>query len=189
MTGLAGERLDERLLGATMNRTERLIAAIIPLLCIAFFLLYFQQTRDYDEFVSVQFPYTISLLGLFMFSIIAILELRKFRQALSEKSRNTLKENLFTRLPPVGDKKWNPFYVVVLTVIFTALFPVIKSISSIYLYIFGLRLVFKETRVRTFVLDLVFVIVLFVIFHDLLRILLPSGPIEKAISSFVRSVF
>ena len=171
-----------------MNRLDRLVAVAIPLSCIAFFLLYFHQTRDYFEFVSVQFPYTMGLIGLVLFSIVAVQEIRKSRRSPSGDRDEDTPAEKFPRLPPFSDRRWNPFFLVVLTVLFTVSLPHIKSVLAIYLYIFLLRLVFRKATVRTCVLDLVLVVVLYVVFNDLLRILLPAGPIEEAISAAVRSV-
>ena len=171
-----------------MNRLDRLVAVAIPLSCIAFFLLYFHQTRDHFEFVSVQFPYTMGLIGLVLFSIIAVQEIRKSRRSPSSDREEIAPAEKFPRLPPLSDRRWNPFFLVVLTVLFTVSLPHIKSVLAIYLYIFLLRLVFRKATVRTCVLDLVLVVVLYVVFNDLLRILLPAGPVEEAISAAVRSV-
>ena len=171
-----------------MNRLDRLVAVAIPLSCIAFFLLYFHQTRDHFEFVSVQFPYTMGLIGLVLFSIVAVQEIRKSRRSPSGDREEDAPAEKFPRLPPLSDRRWNPFFLVVLTVLFTVSLPHIKSVLAIYLYIFLLRLVFRKATVRTCVLDLVLVVVLYVVFNDLLRILLPAGPVEEAISAAVRSV-
>ena len=171
-----------------MNRLDRLVAVAIPLSCIAFFLLYFHQTRDYFEFVSVQFPYTMGAIGLVLFSIVAVQEIRKARRSPSGSGEEDAPAKTFPRLPPFTDRRWNPFFLVVLTLLFTASLPYIKSVCAIYLYIFLLRLVFRKATVRTCVLDLALVVLLYVVFNDLLRILLPAGPVEEAISATVRSV-
>ena len=171
-----------------MNRLDRLVAVAIPLSCVAFILLYFHQTRDHFEFVSVQFPYTMGLIGLVLFSIVAVHEIRKSRRSPSGDREEDAPAETFPRLPPFADRRWNPFFLVVLTLLFTASLPHIKSVLAIYLYIFLLRLVFRRATVRTCVLDLVLVVVLYVVFNDLLRILLPAGPVEEAISAVVRSV-
>ena len=63
-----------------------------------------------------------------------------------------------------------------------------ESVCAIYLYVCLLRLVFRKATVRTCVLDLALVVLLYVVFNDLLRILLPAGPVEEAISATVRAV-
>ena len=171
-----------------MNRLDRLVAVAIPLSCIAFFLLYFHQTRDHFEFVSVQFPYTIGLIGLLLFSIVAVQEIRKARRSPSGDREEDEPAPALLRLPPFTDRRWNPFFLVVLTLLFTVSLPHIKSVLAVYLYVCLLRLVFRKATLRTCVLDLVLVVLLYVVFNDLLRILLPAGPVEEAISAVVRSV-
>ena len=108
-------------LAINMNRSERFVAAIIPFACVIFFLLYFYKTQNYHEFISVQFPYTISVIGLCLFIIITVLECKKLFSVLNKNPENLAREHLTINLSHVKEKKRNPFYVVILTLIFAIL--------------------------------------------------------------------
>ena len=120
--------------------------------------------------------------------IVAVQEIRKARRSPSGDREEDEPAPALLRLPPFTDRRWNPFFLVVLTLLFTVSLPHIKSVLAVYLYVCLLRLVFRKATLRTCVLDLVLVVLLYVVFNDLLRILLPAGPVEEAISAVVRSV-
>jgi len=151
--------------------------------CFFITLLYFFKTRDYPTFESVKFPYTIGVALIILLAIIAVQETLRWRH----KREPAPLERKIERpkfLGFFGEKRWNPFYIVFFTVLFTIFLPVLNTIVAMYVYILALRLLFKKFSLKIVVVDAVAVLVLFIVFHDILSIMMPSGPIENLISGF-----
>lgn len=172
-----------------MKNKESVAAVLIPIIGIAVAILYFHQTRDYDDFESVKFPYVIATALIILFIPIFGIELKKLWQ--SRESAPSAYGRA-ARIKSGGgspDKSLNALYIVVLTTVFAALLPIIKSLVALFLYIVGIRAVFRKVTLNTVILDFLLVSVLFIVFHDILRILLPSGPVEEALSGLVRIIY
>lgn len=172
-----------------MKNKESVAAVLIPIFGIAVAILYFHQTRDYDDFESVKFPYVIATALILLFIPIFGIELKKWwrsRESAPAAYGRAARTQSGGGSP---DKSLNPLYIVVLTAAFAALLPVIKSLAALFLYIVGIRAVFRKVTLKAVFLDFLLVAVLFIVFHDVLRILLPSGPVEEALSGFVRILY
>ena len=172
-----------------MKNGESVAAVLIPVFGIAVAILYFHQTRDYDDFESVKFPYVIATALILIFIPIWGIELKKWWRSREGAPAANGRAARIKSQGGSADKSLNPLYIVVLTAVFAALLPIIKSLAALFLYIVGIRAVFRKVTLRAVLLDFVLVAVLFIVFHDVLRILLPSGPVEEALTGFVRILY
>ncbi len=171
------------------EKSPSFISVIIPLLCIAFAFLYFYHTRDYLNFESVKFPYTIAVFLIFLFGIIEILEARKWwkhRKSEQKENASTPHKGLVVS---ATSKQWNPFYIVLLTVLFATFITTLNTIIGTYIYIIGLRLVLRKINLKTCIFDFVAITLIFLIMHEILLIQLPAGKAEQMLSLIVNKIF
>lgn len=170
------------------KKSKSLVSIIIPLSTIAFALFFLHQTRDYVNFESVKFPYTIVVSTIILFGIIGVFETKKWRNELKSRRNVALSENAPSRISIPNSKKYNPLFLVVLTALYAVFIANLHTVITTYLYIVSLRLVFRKVSLRVLIYDLAAIIFLFVIMHEILLIQLPSGKVEEIITTILAKV-
>jgi len=163
-----------------MEQKSPAVALAIPAIWIAFAATYVYVTADYPDPETVRFPYTIAVVLTICFTIIFV---RDAVDAWSKGWRPGLPANIRSWLAGrFRDKTANPFYLVVLTVAYALALPELNVLATTFLYVTSLRFVFRNMSLRLAFYDILGVAGLYLVFHDLLRIQLPSGPIEALLS-------
>lgn len=170
-----------------MKTSSSVVAIAIPLLAIAFALFYFHETSDYPDSESVKFPYTLAIAVIALFAVAAMQEAAgRWRRGWRFPSFSEFQEaaaSLFR------GKNSNPFFIVVLTLAYTVFLPIVYALLATFLFVVGLRCVFRNVRIKILAYDAAAIVVIFVLFHDVLRIQLPSGPLEEMLSRAIRMIF
>lgn len=169
------------------NKNQKsIVPVLIPAACILFAFYYVYSTRGYWVFESVEFPYVIAGFVVILFGIIEIIELKKYFS--EEKSINKKLSQILDLKNVFSSKKLIPFYIAILTFLFPMLFPILKAIITTLLYIFALRIVLKKFHIKYLLYDVISVLAIFLIMHEVLLIQLPSGALERTIISMVEKV-
>lgn len=163
-----------------MENKSPAVAIAIPVLGIIFAAAYVLTTLDYPDPETVKFPYSIAAALTICFTIIAA---REILGALRSGWRPSLPVSVTGWLvEKFRGKEGNPFLLVVLTAVYGLVLVHLNVLLTTFLYVNGLRLVFRNWSPKLAAYDAVAVSVLYLIFHDVLRIQLPSGPLESFLS-------
>jgi hypothetical protein len=137
----------------------------------------------------VKFPYFVVTTVLILFGTLLILELRERWKTKRQQPEKREAEELKGPTEEPVTKNWNPLYIVALTSLYIISIIFIKFISTTYLYVIGVRLIFGKVKVRVYLLDFVAIVFLYVIAVQVLRIPLPSGIIEDGVTWVFVKVF
>jgi len=169
-----------------MKTSSSIVAIAIPLLAIAFALLYFHETADHPDPESVKFPYALAIAVIALFAVAAIQEVAE--RWTRERRSPSFSEFQETVASLLRGKNPNPFLIVVLTLAYTVFLPIVYALVATFLFVAGLRCVFRTVRIEILAYDAAAIVVIFVLFHDVLRIQLPSGPLEEMLSRAIRMI-